>query len=79
MVIMAFFAAIDLGTTVLWHLVSVSGIDDERGWRRGIIGDHDVVCRAVGNAYSSFWEQIIDFVAGDATTEVKALALLIWS
>ncbi|WNT50698.1 hypothetical protein [Shigella dysenteriae] len=19
----------------LWHLVSVSGIDDERGWRRG--------------------------------------------
>ncbi len=71
MVIMAFFAAIDLVLLSLWHLVSVSGIDDERGCDAAVIGDHDVVCRTVGNAYYHFGEQIIDFVAGDATTEVK--------
>ncbi len=35
MVIMAFFAAINLVLLSLWHFLSVSGIDDERGWRRG--------------------------------------------
>lgn len=55
MVIMAFLRLSILVPLSLWHLVSVSGIDDERGGDAAVIGDHDVVCRAVGNAYSSFW------------------------
>lgn len=35
MVIMAFLLLSILVLLSLWHLVSVSGIDDERGWRRG--------------------------------------------
>ena len=35
MVIMAFFAAIDLGTTVVVAFSLGKRIDDERGWRRG--------------------------------------------
>ncbi len=71
MVIMAFFAATILVLLSLWHLVSVSGIDDEEGGDAAVIGDHDVVCRTVGKLIHHFGEQIIDFVAGDATTELK--------
>lgn len=50
MVIMAFFAAIDLGTTVVVAFSTTS-----EGGDAAVIGDHDVVCRTVGNANSSFW------------------------
>ena len=56
MVIMA-FAAIDLGTTVVVAF-SLGKARDRRRARGGdaaVISDHDVVCRTVGNAYSSFW------------------------
>lgn len=56
MVIMAFFAAIDSGTTVV---VAFSlGKRDRRRARvatRQSLVISDVVCRTVGNANSSFW------------------------
>ncbi len=56
MVIMAFFAAIDLGTTVVVAFsLGKRDLMMSEGGDAAVIGDHDVVCRTVGNAYSSFW------------------------
>lgn len=76
MVIMAFFAAIDLGTTVV---VAFSlGKRDRRRARvatRQSLVIMTLFAVLLATLIHHFGEQIIDFVAGDATTEVKALAL----
>ncbi|EFK3894426.1 FMN/FAD transporter, partial [Escherichia coli] len=76
MVIMAFFAAIDLGTTVV---VAFSlGKRDRRRARvatRQSLVIMTLFAVLLAILIHHFGEQIIDFVAGDATTEVKALAL----
>ncbi len=76
MVIMAFFAAIDLGTTVV---VAFSlGKRDRRRARvatRQSLVIMTLFAVLLATLIHHFGEQIIDFVAGDATTDVKALAL----
>lgn len=71
-----FFAAIDLGTTVV---VAFSlGKRDRRRARvatRQSLVIMTLFAVLLATLIHHFGEQIIDFVAGDATTEVKALAL----
>ncbi len=55
MVIMAFSSPLIWDLLSLWHLVSVVVLTTSEGGDAAVIGDHDVVCRTVGNAYSSFW------------------------
>ena len=76
MVIMSFFAAIDLGTTVV---VAFSlGKRDRRRARAAarqslaIMTLFSIILAAVIHAFGA---EIINFVAGDATEEVKGLAL----
>jgi Na+-driven multidrug efflux pump len=74
MVIMSFFAAIDLGTTVV---VAFSlGKRDRRRARAAatIAGDYDAVLVLLA-AIHAFGSEIINFVAGDASAQVKAMAL----
>ncbi|MGU0015787.1 MATE family efflux transporter [Escherichia coli] len=60
----------------LWHLVSVSGIDRRaRVATRQSLVIMTLFAVLLATLIHHFGEQIIDFVAGDATTEVKALAL----
>lgn len=70
------FAAIDLGTTVV---VAFSlGKRDRRRARvatRQSLVIMTLFAVLLATLIHHFGEQIIDFVAGDATTEVKALAL----
>ncbi|MBP5852495.1 EmmdR/YeeO family multidrug/toxin efflux MATE transporter [Citrobacter sp. AN-PRR1] len=76
MVIMAFFAAIDLGTTVV---VAFSlGKRDRRRARaaaRQSLVIMTIFATALAAVIHYFGEQIIDVVAGEATPDVKALAL----
>ena len=76
MVIMSFFAAIDLGTTVVVAF-SLGKRDRKRARAAArqslaIMTLFSIVLAAVIHA---FGQQIIDIVAGDATVQVKALAL----
>ncbi|ENB4892859.1 EmmdR/YeeO family multidrug/toxin efflux MATE transporter [Escherichia albertii] len=75
-VVMAFFAAIDLGTTVV---VAFSlGKRDRRRARvatRQSLVIMTLFAVLLAALIHHFGEQIINFVAGDATPEVKALAL----
>lgn len=76
MVIMAFFAAIDLGTTVV---VAFSlGKRDRRRARaaaRQSLVIMTIFATVLAAVIHYFGEQIIDVVAGEATPDVKALAL----
>lgn len=76
MVIMAFFAAIDLGTTVV---VAFSlGKRDRRRARaaaRQSLVIMTIFATVLAAVIHYFGQQIIDVVAGEATPDVKALAL----
>lgn len=76
MVIMSFFAAIDLGTTVV---VAFSlGKRDRRRARaaaRQSLAIMTLFSILLAGVIHAFGQEIIDFVAGDATAQVKALAL----
>ena len=76
MVIMAFFAAVDLGTTVVVAF-SLGKLDPSRARAAArqslVIMTLFAIVLAV--AIHASGEQIINFVAGEATPEVKALAL----
>ncbi|MCZ3381209.1 EmmdR/YeeO family multidrug/toxin efflux MATE transporter [Kosakonia sp. SOY2] len=76
MVVMSFFAAIDLGTTVVVAF-SLGKLDGERAraaTRQSLVimTLFSIVLAAVIHYYGT---EIIDFIAGAATAEVKALAL----
>ena len=76
MVIMSFFAAIDLGTTVV---VAFSlGKRDRRRARaaaRQSLAIMTLFSILLAGVIHAFGQEIIDFVAGDATAQVKDLAL----
>lgn len=76
MVIMAFFAAIDLGTTVV---VAFSPGKRDRRRARSAARQSLVIMTFFATVLAAvihyFGEQIIDVVAGEATPDVKALAL----
>lgn len=76
MVIMAFLLLSILVLLSLWHLVSVRGIvtTSEGGDAQSLV-IMTLFAVLLATLIHHFGEQIIDFVAGDATTEVKALAL----
>ncbi|WP_086873067.1 EmmdR/YeeO family multidrug/toxin efflux MATE transporter [Kosakonia pseudosacchari] len=76
MVVMSFFAAIDLGTTVVVAF-SLGKLDGERAraaTRQSLVimTLFSIVLAAVIHYYGT---EIIDFIAGAATADVKALAL----
>jgi putative MATE family efflux protein len=76
MVVMSFFAAIDLGTTVVVAF-SLGKLDPKRAREAArqslmIMTIFSIVLAAV---IHYFGKEIIDFVAGEATNEVKDLAL----
>ncbi|MBS1204929.1 MAG: family efflux transporter [Proteobacteria bacterium] len=76
MVVMSFFAAIDLGTTVVVAF-SLGKLDGERARAAArqslvIMTLFAIVLAAVIHYFGT---QIVDFIAGAATAEVKALAL----
>jgi putative MATE family efflux protein len=76
MVVMSFFAAIDLGTTVVVAF-SLGKLDSERA--RAATRQSLVIMTLFAIVLAAvihyFGTQIIDFIAGAATAEVKALAL----
>ncbi len=76
MVIMSFFAAIDLGTTVV---VAFSlGKRDRRRARaatRQSLAIMTLFSVLLAVAIHAFGSEIINFVAGDASAQVKAMAL----
>ncbi|KDE33107.1 UNVERIFIED_ORG: putative MATE family efflux protein [Kosakonia oryzae] len=76
MVVMSFFAAIDLGTTVVVAF-SLGKLDGERA--RAATRQSLVIMTLFAIVLAAvihyFGTQIIDFIAGAATAEVKALAL----
>ncbi|WP_194206514.1 EmmdR/YeeO family multidrug/toxin efflux MATE transporter [Superficieibacter sp. 1612_C1] len=76
MVIMAFFTAVDLGTTVVVAF-SLGKLDPSRA--RAAARQSLVIMTLFAIALTvlihAFGSQIIDFVAGDATPQVKELAL----
>ncbi len=76
MVVMSFFAAIDLGTTVVVAF-SLGKLDPKRAREAArqslmIMTLFSIILAAVIHYYG---KEIIDFVAGEATSEVKDLAL----
>ncbi len=76
MVVMSFFAAIDLGTTVVVAF-SPGKLDPKRAREAArqslmIMTLFSIILAAVIHYYG---KEIIDFVAGEATSEVKDLAL----
>jgi Na+-driven multidrug efflux pump len=67
MVIMSFFAAIDLGTTVVVAF-SLGKRDRRRASGRApVAGHYDPVFHCAGGVIHAFGQEIINFVAGDAT------------
>ncbi|SCC25402.1 putative efflux protein, MATE family [Kosakonia oryziphila] len=76
MVVMSFFAAIDLGTTVVVAF-SLGKLDGERA--RAATRQSLVIMTLFAIVLAAvihyFGTQIVDFIAGAATAEVKALAL----
>lgn len=76
MVVMSFFAAIDLGTTVVVAF-SLGKLDPKRAREaaRQSLMIMTLFSIILAGVVHYFGQEIIDFIAGEATPEVKALAL----
>ncbi len=74
MVIIAFFAAVDLGTTVVVASASASAIVGARAARQSPVLMTGVALLLAAGIHLA-GESIIDVIAGAASPEVKALAL----
>ncbi|MGU0056746.1 MATE family efflux transporter [Enterobacter hormaechei] len=75
MVVMSFFAAIDLGTTVVVAFSLALRSEACPRSSQAVADDHDPLSIILAAVIHYYGKEIIDFVAGEATSEVKDLAL----